>query len=57
MPETPYRRQKVVHILKDSQRLEELDLWPGDSVYDSQFNPLGMVNEDGFFVTFLDRVG
>lgn len=51
-PSEVFTGRKTVHVLKDTQRLDELDLWPGDAVMDSQFNPLGKVNVDGVFVMF-----
>ncbi len=48
-------RSRVV-ILKDNQKPSEADLWPGDTVWDSQFQTIGRVNEHGRFVPG-DHVG
>ncbi len=51
-----YRRRYVIHVLRGKTPSREklsndLDLWPGDEVWDSEFNMLGMVNAYGLLVT------
>lgn len=47
------KRRFRVHILKDQQALDDLDLWPGDFVYgkEPEYGYLGHVNDEGVFVT------
>ncbi len=50
------RRNRYI-VMKPGQALEDLDLWPGDSVlYGDEFNYLGFVNDEGVFVAFLNQL-
>ena len=42
-----------VYILKDSQTVTELDLWPGDEVWHPDMTKAGHVNADGTFVPYV----
>ncbi len=47
------RRNRIL-VLKPGQSLDELDLWPGDRVmYGDEYNYIGLVNEEGVFVSYL----
>jgi hypothetical protein len=43
-------RRRRIHVLKDKQHLETLDLWPGDEVWHDDFTLLGVVDDSGTFV-------
>ncbi len=51
-------RRRTVHILKEDQAINDLDLWPGDEVLygDGSFRLLGRVSSNGIFVPHLDAM-
>lgn len=53
-PDKPFTGRKTIHVLKNDQHVEDLDLWPGDVVLHSDdFEVLGRVNKDGIFVALV----
>jgi hypothetical protein len=60
LPRTPlvsekFTGRRVIHILKEHQKLTDLDLWPRDTVFDVQLNYLGTVGPDGKLVDVRQR--